>query len=399
MSVLLYIGIMLLCGLLFGRLTKLIGLPNVTGYLIAGLIFGPHVLGVFSLDTVNSINAIVSEIALAFIALFIGAEFKISFLKEIGVASIVITLFQGILAGVLVTLGLIAFKVDLALALVFGTIATATAPAVTIMIIKQYRAHGPVTKMLLSVVALDDALALILFFFAINVAKSMTTGAFDLYAAIVKPLISIGISALIGVGAALILLIPLRFFKKKSNRMCAIAGTIFIASALSNYFDASSLMTCMIFGGVLVNISKEADSVIELSELMTPIILMLFFVLSGASLDIRVIPMVGLIGIIYIVTRATGKMFGSWLGAVVMKSPPTVKKYLGLTLLPQAGVALGLMIVASQALPHYAEQIRTVILGSVLFYELVGSALSKIALSKAGEIPDLPIKKKKVKRA
>ena len=149
----------------------------------------------------------------------------------------------------------------------------------------------------------------------------------------------------------------------------------------------------------MVNISKEADSVIELSELMTPIILMLFFVLSGASLDIRVIPMVGLIGIIYIVTRASGKMVGSWLGAVGMKSPPTVKKYLGLTLLPQAGVALGLMIVASQALPHYAEQIRTVILGSVLFYELVGSALSKIALSKAGEIPDLPIKKKKVKRA
>lgn len=393
MSALGYVGLMLLAGLFFGRLTKLIGFPNVTGYIIAGLIMGPYILGIFPEKAVSDMN-VVSEMALGFIALFIGAELKLSFLKDLGLSAIIITLFQGMLATVFVTAALLIFRVDFPLALILGAIASATAPAVTIMIIKQYRAKGPVTNMLIGVVALDDALALILFSVSVAVAKSTLTGSVNVLAPVVEPIIEIGISALLGVSLAILLLIPLYFFKKKSNRMCAIAGVIFVATSLSGYLGASSLLTCMIFGAALVNITRNATDVIEISEMMTPPILMLFFVLSGASLDIALIPKIGIIGAVYIIMRVLGKFSGSWLGAVIMKAPPVVRKYLGLTLLPQAGVAIGLTILVGQALPEYAGQVRTVILSATLIYELAGSVVSKAALAKAGEIESLPIKRK-----
>lgn len=391
MSVLGYVGLMLLVGLLFGRLTKLIGFPNVTGYIIAGLIMGPYLLGIFPAEVVSDMS-IISEIALGFIALFIGAELKLSFLKDLGISVIIITLFQGILATVFVTAALVIFKVDFSLALMLGAIASATAPAVTIMIIKQYRAKGPVTRMLIGVVALDDALALVLFSISVVVAKSRLNGSTNELASLFEPIKEIGISALLGILLAVLLLIPLHFFKKESNRMCAITGVVFVAISLSGYLGVSYLMTCMIFGAVLVNISKSATSVIEISEMMTPPILMLFFILSGASLDITLIPQIGIIGAIYIIMRALGKMSGSWLGSTIVKAPPTVRRYLGLALLPQAGVAIGLTILVGQVLPEYAQQVRTVIISATLVYELTGSIISKAALTRAGEIKILPKK-------
>lgn len=389
MSIIFYIGLMLLAGLLLGRIAKRVGFPNVTGYILAGLIMGPYVVGIFSAEMVQDMNTIVSEIALGFIALFIGAEFKLSFLKEMGLAPIIIAVFESLLASVFVVIGLVVFQFDFALALILGAIAAATAPAVTIMIIKQYRANGPLTKMLLGVVALDDAVALILFSFAVTIVTAMTAGNINIASSIITPFIQLGASVLIGAVFALILLIPLHFFKKKSNRMCAIVGVVFLASSISNYFGISSLLTCMVLGAVLVNISKEADSVIDISEMLTPPILMLFFVLSGASLDISLIPKIGLIGAIYVITRVVGKVIGSYLGCRVMKTPPTVRKYLGWTLVPQAGVALGLMLVAGRILPEYSQQITAVVLCATLIYELVGSIISKTALAKAGEIPSL----------
>lgn len=385
MSVLFYIGILLLAGLLFGRLAKLLTLPNVTGYLIAGLILGPFVLGVVPEETAHSLS-IVSEMALGFIALSIGAEFKLTYFKEVGIAPVVIAALEGILAVVAVVCGLLAVGQPLPFALVLGSIAAATAPAATIMVIRQYNARGPVTRTLLSVVALDDAVALVAFGFAVAMAKALTNPQAKVVEAIVDPFIEVGLSVVFGAAAAVIMLLPLRFFKKQSNRLCAVVGMVFLTSAVAGRFGASSLLSCMVFGALLCNISKDADQVFHIADTVTPPIFMLFFVVSGAELDITLIPKIGVLGLIYVILRVVGKLIGAWSGATIMRSPKTVKKYLGWTLVPQAGVAIGLTLVADTVVPEYAGQIRAIVLCGTLIYELVGPVISKLALKKAGEI-------------
>ena len=396
MSVLFPIGLMLVCGLLFGRLAKKVSLPNVTGYLVAGLVLGPYVLGVVPKDTVTAMS-MVSEMALGFIALSIGAEFKLSYFKEVGAAPVVIAIFEGLAASACVTCGLLAIGKPVTLALVLGAIASATAPAATIMVIRQYNARGPVTKTLLSVVALDDAVALIAFGFAVAIAKAINGGG-DVGRSIAEPFIELGLSILIGAVAALAMKIPLHFFKKQSNRLCAIVGFVFLTSAVASKVGASSLLTCMIFGALLANISKDADDVFRISDTVTPPIFMLFFVVSGAQLDVTLIPSIGVIGVIYVLLRVAGKIGGATLGAVIMRTDRKVRKYLGWTLVPQAGVAIGLTLVADQVVPEYAGQIRAVVLCGTLIYELTGPVLSKIALTKAGEI-EPSAKPKKAKEA
>ncbi len=387
MSALFYLGIMLLCGLLFGRLAKLVGLPNVTGYLVAGLVIGPYVLKILSSEMVAS-AALVSEMALGFIALSIGAEFKLSYFKDVGIMSIVIAITEGVFAIVFVVAGLLIAGYELPFALVLGAIASATAPAATIMVIRQYNAHGPVTKTLLSVVALDDAVALIAFGFAATAAKSLnnTAGNENMIMSILEPFIEVGLSLVIGTVMAFIMLIPLHFFKKQSNRMCASVGFVFVTSALADFTGASALLTCMMLGAVLANITKDSEDVFKITDTITPPIFMMFFVVSGAQLNITLIPTIGVIGVIYMLMRVAGKIFGAWIGAVITKAPSAVKKYLGLTLVPQAGVAIGLTLVADTAVPQYAGQIRAVVLCGTLIYELVGPVISKMALTAAGEI-------------
>lgn len=385
MSTLFYLGLMLLCGLLFGRLAKLVSLPNVTGYLVAGLVIGPYVLGIVSADMASSIS-MVSEMALGFIALSIGAEFRLSYFREVGLTPVVIAILEGLLAVACVVVGLLCAGQSLPFALVLGSIAAATAPAATIMVIRQYNAHGPVTKTLLSVVALDDAVALIAFGFAVAIAKSITGGSDSLLRSVAQPFIELGLSILCGTLAAFLMLVPLRFFKKQSNRLCATVGVVFLTSALSDFVGASALLSCMIFGAVLANISRDADDVFRITDIVTPPIFMLFFVVSGAQLNVTLIPKIGLMGIIYVVFRVIGKFGGAWLGAVIMKAPKAVKKYLGWTLVPQAGVAIGLTLVADTVVPEYAGEIRAIVLCGTLIYELTGPVISKLALTAAGEI-------------
>ncbi len=392
MSILFYAGLTLLCGLLFGRLVKLVGLPNVTGYLLAGLLIGPYFLGVIKADAVDSLQ-VVSEMALGFIALSIGFEFKLSYWKEVGISSVVIAILAGLGASACVIVGLLIFGFELPLAIMLGAIASATAPAATVMVIKQYHAKGPVTKMLLSVVALDDAVALVAFGFAVAYAKSITGGEESLLKTMLAPFADIGLSILIGVALSLAMLVPLHFFKKESNRMCVIVGFVFITFALSDYTGASALLTCMILGGVFVNVSKDIKSVFKIVDTITPPIFMIFFVVSGAKLDISIIPSIGLIGVVYIVARVIGKYGGAWVGAALTKAPRAVRNYLGLALIPQAGVAIGLTIVADRVVPEYAGEIRAVILCATLIYELTGPLISKIALTKSGEI-EIVAKKK-----
>lgn len=386
MSSLFYLSIMLLGGLLAGRLVKQIHLPNVTGYLLIGLLLGPFCLKVLPLDFVLNMR-LAADIALAFIAFTIGAEFKLSYLKKVGLTPIIIALFEALAAVVAVTLGLLAFGFDLELALLLGAIASATAPAATMMVVNQYKAKGPVTETLISVVALDDAVALMAFGFATAAVSAMEApGEASLMMSILSPFIEIGGSIILGGILGVLFTIPLKYFKKASNRTIIMAGFVFLGSALADMLNLSPLLLCMCMGAMLTNISSSASSIMKLADNITPPIFLLFFVSSGAELDLSVLGSIGLIGILYIVLRVAGKILGASTGAAIMKAPDTVKKYIGFTLVPQAGVAIGLSLIAAQKLPTYGPTIRAVILCGTLVYELIGPALTKIALKKAGEI-------------
>lgn len=388
MNTLFYLALLLFAGLFFGRAVKYLKLPNVTGYLLAGLLIGPHILKLIPAQRVSELE-LVAEMALGFIAFSIGAGFKLSYLKRIGIAPVIIAVFEALTASVLVggTLALVGFPTEIALLL--GAIAAATAPAATIMVIKQYQAKGPVTETLLSVVALDDAVALIAFGFAMAIVDTMLhpTQGFSVMT-ILTPLLGIVGSAALGFVIGLLFNLPLRFFKKDGNRLIITVGFIFLGSALASLIGFSPLLLCMSMGATLVNTSKAEYSILRLVDGLTPPIFVMFFVVSGAELDLTILPKVGLLGVLYIVLRIIGKVLGAYLGATVARAEETVRKYIGLTLIPQAGVAIGLALIASQALPEFGQTIWAVILSGTLVSELIGPVFTKIGLSKAGEITE-----------
>jgi Kef-type K+ transport system membrane component KefB len=386
MSTFFYLALILFSGLIFGRVVKHIKLPNVTGYLIAGLLIGPHIFKLISTDIVTQLN-IISEMALAFIAFSVGSEFKLSYLKKAGLTSIVIALCEALLASILVMGALMLFGYDIELALLLGAIAAATAPAATIMVIKQYNAKGPVTETLLSVVALDDAVALMAFGFAMAAVNSILNPRQNsVLVTALLPFVEIIGSILSGLILGLLFNVPLRFFKKNSNRLIITCGFVFLANAIAIFAGLSSLLLCMSMGAALINTSSSGREIFKIADSITPPIFLMFFVISGAQLDISIIPKIGVIGILYIIIRVAGKVAGASLGAYLMKAPKTVKKYIGFTLLPQAGVAIGLSLIASNALPEHGKTIRAVILCATMIYELIGPAITKISLKKAKEI-------------
>ncbi|CDD01816.1 putative uncharacterized protein [Ruminococcus sp. CAG:382] len=386
MNLLFYLAIMLFAGLLFGRLLKLVKLPNVTGYLIAGLVLGPFVTKILSAEQVESLS-VISNMALSFIAFTVGLSFKRSYFKRVGMTPVVIALLEALVAVFLVQGALIAAGFDVAFSIVLGAIAAATAPAATIMVIKQYGAKGPVTDTLMAVVAIDDAVALVAFGFAVSIAGVISgNGGGNIFLSILQPLWQVFLSLLIGAVMGVLFKIPLRFFKKSGNRLIIIIGFVFMTSALATLCGVSELLACMALGSVFCNISTESDSINDLCDFFTPPLFELFFVVSGAGLDVSVLPQIGVMGAIYVVVRCVGKYLGAFIGAKIMKAPDAVAKYIGPTLIPQAGVAIGLTIVAQSVVPHYAAQVRAVILCGTLIYELVGPAITKITLKKAGEI-------------
>ena len=387
LNVLMYLAILLIAGLLFGRLAKFVKLPNVTGYLVAGLVIGPCVLRLLP-ETIVDDFSLISEMALAFIAFTVGLTFKRSYFKRVGFTPVVIAVFEALVAVFLVQGALVAFGFDVEFALVLGAIAAATAPAATILVIKQYKARGPVTETLMSVVALDDAVALIAFGFSVPLARTISGAAgANIALSLLDPFWEIALALLLGAACGLGMLVPMRFFKKPGNRQAILIAFIFLASGLATLLDVSALMSCMALGAVFCNVSGESDEMADLADSMTPPLFMMFFVVSGAGLDVSVIPQIGLVGIIYVVVRVLGKMLGAYLGAKLMKAPKAVCRYIGPTLIPQAGVAIGLTLVAQQVLPaDQADTIRAVILCGTLIYEIIGPAVTKLSLTKAGEI-------------
>ena len=404
LSALLALGLAMIGGLAMSRLMKLLHLPNVTGYLFAGLLIGPFLLplifgeGVCLLteDAVHSL-APITDIALGFIAFSIGGEFKLSYIKKLGVRIIVITLVQAITT-VLFVIGallLIPNESDthrVSMALLLGAIAAATAPAATLMVVRQYRAKGPVTDTLLPVVAFDDAIGLMIFSVCFSLAKSLSTGAAITFSeAVLKPLLEIVLSVAIGAALGAILTLCMRFFHSRANRLCLMITAVVLGVAFSDLLDLSSLLVCMMIGALFANLRRDAIEILDGTEQWTPPLFMLFFVLSGAELDLTILPIVGVMGVVYLAARSLGKYFGAFFGAMLSKSERTVRNYLGITLLPQAGVAIGMaQSIAVNPELHAAgisSQIVAIVLFATLVYELVGPVLTKIALTKAGEIP------------
>lgn len=386
-SILFYLGIIILGGLFGAKIIRMFKLPNVTGYLIAGLLIGPYVLGLVPANVTEEL-AIISDMALGFIAFSIGGEFKLSYFKRVGVTPIVIAILESSVAVLFVVLGLLAAGQPLPFSLVLGAIAAATAPAATVMVIKQYNSKGPVTETLLSVVAIDDACALILFGFAVAVSSGITGNAdSSILTLIMSPFIEVGTSILLGGALGFVFTWLTKIFKQNSNRVALSIAFVFIAISVATVLNASALLVCMCMGAIFANLSAQSGSVFSECDNITPPIYMMFFVLSGAELNLSILPTIGVIGVIYVILRVAGKMAGAYLGAKLSHAPDKVCKFLGPALLPQAGVAIGLTFVAQTVVPHYAETIRAIVLCGTLIYEVVGPGVSKATLQKAGEIP------------
>lgn len=385
LNILLDLAIMIFTGMFFGRMAKHIKLPNVTGYLVAGLLIGPSVLGLLSSDFLET-TSVISDVALGFIAFSIGNEFKMSYFKRVGAAPIVIACMESLFAVLFVDVTLLIFGRSLPFSIVLGAIAAATAPAATIMVIKQYKARGPVTETLLSVVAIDDATALILFSLSVAVAQAISSGSASLADSLLSPLWEIGGALVAGAILGFLFLLPMRFFKKPGNRLSLIVGFVFAGIGIADLAGFSSLLLCMAMGAVVANFLPDVNQIMDLCDSVTPPIFMLFFVASGADLKLSVLPTVGLVGVIYIVMRVAGKICGAAVGGIISKADKKVQKYLGPALLPQAGVAIGLSLAAARVVPDFAPQIRAVVLCATLVYELIGPAVTKLSLKKAGEI-------------
>lgn len=385
-DVLLSLGVAILIGLVFNRIVKKLGLPNVTGYLVAGVLIGPGFLQIIPENWISSLTLLVN-VALGFIAFSIGGEFSLSKIKNIGKSVLIITFFQALITTAIVDIGLMLFFPP-AVAISLGAIATATAPAATLMVIRQYGAKGPVTDMLLPVVALDDAIGLIVFSVSLSAAKLMVaTEAPNLALMLLDPLREILLSLVVGaiIGAALTF--GMGFFHSRSNRLTSIICAVFLGTSLSALWHLSSLLLCMAIGAVMANFYPESEKMLDITEHWTPVVFLLFFIISGAELDLGIIPTVGLLGVLYIVLRSLGKYFGARLGAAVVHEDANIRKYLGVALLPQAGVAIGMSQIVVSALPaEYGTKIRAVVLCATLIYELFGPLLTKLVLTKAGEI-------------
>lgn len=406
-SIFLSLSVALLAGLLLSRLAKKVQLPAVTAYLVAGVLIGPFVLGKIGIPglgiTSDQIEGfgLISDLALGFIAFSMGSEFRIAQLKKIGKQATFIGVFQALFTTLVVDAALIVLHFmipetfTLESAIVLGAVATATAPAATLMVVKQYKAKGPVTDILLPVVALDDAVGLVVFAISFGIARSLGAGSINATSVILEPILEVVLSLALGFVMGLLFTLCEKYFHSRSKRMAVSVTFVMMTVALSSmsfeigtvHIGFSSLLACMMLGTVFCNICEVSEELMERADRWTTPVLILFFVISGAELELSVFAdiMVVVIGAVYIISRSLGKYFGAGISAKMAKCNPNVVKYLGITLLPQAGVALGMAIKAIELGPEGAI-VRNITLFAVLIYEIVGPFLTKVALTKAGDI-------------
>ena len=408
-QMLICLSIALIAGLLMSRLAKAVNLPAVTSYLVAGLLLGPFVLGRLglsglgigfgSLEQVEGYG-VVTQVALGFIAFVIGNEFRLSSLRSMGQQAITVGIAQAVITTALVDVALVGVHLlfpqvlSLAAAITLGSIAAATAPAATLMVVKQYKAKGPLTHLLLMVVAIDDAVGLVLFSASYGVANALEQGHMDLLSVVVEPLMEILLSLLLGAVAGYLLNLLEVYFHSRSKRMSLSVAFVLLTVGVSMLevevggvrCGFSLLLVCMMTGTVFCNVCPTSEELMDRLDRWVSPINILFFVLSGAELDLTILsnPLVLLVGVVYIASRSLGKIGGAYASCRATKCSPSIQKYLGITLLPQAGVALGMAAEAAQL--SDGHMVRNVVLFSVLVYELVGPTLTRMALTAAGEI-------------
>lgn len=383
-----YIAVIIFAGLVMARIVSKLKLPNVTGYLLAGILIGPSILNLVPKDAASSMT-IISEMALGFIAYGIGSEINFKRMKKVGKSLITITFLEALIPVLLVSISMIfIFKQPVAFSIVIGAIAAATAPAATIMVVKQYRAKGPVVDTLLPVVAMDDGVAIIAFGMAFTIAKSLisSTESFSIVRAILVPIWEIILALGLGLALGLVLSFIIPKTKDEDELLSVVVASIFIAIGFAELLNVSTLLVCMMLGITISNLAHNSLRAINVINRLTPPVFIIFFTLAGVELDFAVLKYAGLMGIGYVVIRSIGKVLGAYIGAKVTNANEMVQKYLGLTLLPQAGVAIGLSLIAEKLMPTHGSTIRTIILASTVIYELVGPLITKIALIKAGEI-------------
>ena len=408
MEILLTLSVAIFAGLMLSRLAKKLKLPAVTAYLVAGVLIGPFVLGALGIEGLGFTShenvksfSLLSDIALGFIAFAIGNEFRLAQLKKIGKQATVIGVFQAVFTTVLVDAVLIGLhfiipdKFPLEAAIVLGAVAAATAPAATLMVVRQYKAKGPVTDVLLPVVALDDAVGLVLFAISFGIAKAISSGTVDMISVIVEPIAEVVMSLLLGFVMGAIFTFCERFFHSRSKRLAMSVAFVLATVGLSKinfeiggvHIAFSSLLVCMMLGTVFCNMCDFSENLMDRLDRWTAPLFILFFVISGAELELSIFKdlAVVLIGVVYIASRCVGKYFGARISSKWVKCDENIVKYLGITLFPQAGVALGMAIKAEELGP-VGLIIANITLFAVLIYEIVGPALTKMSLLKAGEI-------------
>ncbi len=410
MEYLLAIGLAMFAGLFLSRLASKFNLPDVTSYLVAGVLIGPLCLGALgspdrglpSFDFVEKLG-LISDVSLGFIAFSIGNEFRLEELKHIGRQATIVAIFQALSATSFVDVGLLILHLFLgdtlpvSTCIVLGAIATATAPAATVMVINQYKAKGPLTNILLPIVALDDAVGLIVFAVSTGIAKALISGSINLVSVIVNPLVEIVASLVLGAALGWVFSVVEKFFNSRSKRLSLTVAFVFLCTAFSKIeltfgngveIGFSSLLVCMMCGTIFCNLCDFSDEIMYRTDRWTAPVYVLFFVLSGAELDLRVFGSAAVVGIglVYILMRSAGKIVGASVSSRMVGCPKTVCKYLGITLLPQAGVALGMSATVAADFGAEGAIMRSIVLFSVLIYELVGPILTKIALTASGEI-------------
>lgn len=424
MTVFLSVAVALFAGLMLTRVFKKLGFnfPDVTAYLIAGLIIGPYGLGKLGVEGLGFISSesveavsMINTAALGFIAFSIGSEFRLSSLKHTGRAAVVIGIFQALAATLLVDGALLVLHLvmgedilPMPVVLTLGAIASATAPAATLMVVRQYKAHGPLTSLLLPIVALDDAVGLVVFSVSFGIARAMLGGSLDVISIVINPLLEIVFSLILGSTLGFILSQVEKLFFSNTNRLSMTITFVFLTIALSDLeiplgpatISFSSLLVCMMLGTVFCNMSEFSEDVMNRSEKWTAPLNAAFFVLSGAALDLGVFSHLQyvLVGIVYILVRSLGKYLGAAVSSTAMGCDENVRKYLGITLLPQAGVALGMCTQAMALGEFEGSVIRNVTLFGVLIYELAGPLMTRYALQKAGEITEKPKEKQSLER-
>ena len=408
MSELLSLSVAIFAGLMMTRVMNRWHLPDVTAYLVAGVLIGPSLIGMLhipglgfgSYEELRSLG-LISDVALGFIAFSIGNEFRLSQLRETGKQAMVIGILQAVLTTVVVDLALVLIHIvapevlSLPAAITLGAIAAATAPAATLMVVRQYKAKGPLTDLLLPIVALDDAVGLVLFAVSFGIAEALGSGTVDLISVVVNPLLEILGSLILGALAGWVLTQLERLFHSNRNRVAMTIGFVFLTVALAKLelplgrasMGFSPLLVCMMLGSVFCNLCPLSDEIMERADKWSSPLMVLFFVLSGAELELGVFAKLSsvIIGLVYIASRCLGKYLGARESARMMHCSPTVTKYLGITLWPQAGVALGMCVTAAQ-LPGDGPLIRNIVLFAVLVYELAGPVMTKWALTRAGDI-------------